>query len=171
MNRRPEWQPTIEEIRAYMRERWDEGVECPCCSQRVQLYRRRINRGMSEVLVAMARETIEKRVQLEHYPWIHVEHDLVEKGKAPRRARDFSLLRFWDLIEPNPATASGKSSGQWRLTPKGLWIVEHPRRELLAAFVEVFNDRKRGESKERISFATALRRPFDFELEVRSRAA
>lgn len=168
------WDSTLRELRDYIRERWREsdGVECPCCSQRVKLYRRTINRGQAEMLVALATETVRRRVQLEHYPWIHVEHEIIETGKGPARCRDWPLLRFWGLIEPKAGddAETRRNPGMWRLTPAGLWAVEHPKRPLLAEFVEVYNNAKRGESPEKRSLAQALRRPFDFE-EVRRRAA
>lgn len=160
------------EMRAYLYANWRDGVPCPCCDQRVQLYLRRINRGQAETLIALARETLARRINDRHFPWINVERDLVDEGKAPKRARDFSLLRFCGLIEPfDDGSSTKKATGDWRITAFGMWVVEHPRTELLPAYVEVFNGRPRGQSKKKRTLLDALRRPFSFEQEVLRRVA
>lgn len=165
----PEWTPTIEQIRAYMRENWEEGVACPCCSQKVKLYRRRVNAGMAEVLVALARETVRRRVNPQHRPYVHVERELVRGNELLECARDWTTLKFWVLIEPLGDGSARRTAGEWRITEFGLWVVSHPDRPLLHDFVEVFNDRPRGASEEKCSLLDALRRPFRWE-EVAGRA-
>lgn len=166
------WDSTLRELREYLRANYREGVDCPCCSQRVKLYQRRLNRGQAEMLIAIARETVRRRISPDHFPWIHVEHDLMETGRGPKRCRDFSVMRFWGLIEPfdsdDPFVTT--APGSWRLTKFGLWVVEHPDRPLLAEYVEVYNNRKRGESEKKITLRAALRRSFSLE-EVKGRAA
>lgn len=168
--RKPAWTPTIEEIRAYMRERWGEGVECPCCSQNVKLWKRRVNRGMAEVLVALARETVRRRISPDHRPYINVERDLIRGNEELQGARDWATLRFWNLIEPLGDGGSRKATGEWRITVGGLWIVSHPDRALLPDWIEVFNNRARGQSEEKRSLLDALQRPFSWQ-EVAGRAA
>lgn len=169
------WESTVKDVVEYLEENANSrtGVPCPCCRQRVKVYQRRVNRGQAEMLVAMAKETVRRRISPEHFPWIHVEHDLIETGKGPARCRDWALLRFWGLIEPMQGDEPEKrrNPGDWRLTKAGMLAVQFPKSELLAEFVEVYNNRKRGESKGKRSLCAALRRPFDFEAEVLKRAA
>lgn len=167
---RPEWTPTIEEIRAYMRDNWDEGVACPCCSQKVKLYRRRINSGMAEILIALARETVRRRIDPNHRPYIHVERELVRGNELLQGARDWTTLKFWGLIEPLGDGVARRAAGEWRITEAGLWTVSHPDRALLHDWIAVFNDRVRDRSDEKRSLLDALQRPFRWE-EVAGRAA
>lgn len=168
MIRKPEWIPTINDIREALRAEWDEGTECPCCSQRVKLYRRRVNSGMAEILVGLARETIRRRISPDHRPYIHIEQDLVRGNERLQGARDWSTLKFWGLIEPLGDGAARKAAGEWRITPAGLWVVEHPDRALMADYILVFNDKPRGQSEEKRSLADALQRPFKLEELVRA---
>lgn len=162
------WSSTVKDVVDFLEENADRGVPCPCCRQRVKVYKRRINRGQAEMLIAIARETVRRRIGPDHFPWIHVEHDIIETGKGPARCRDWALLRFWGLIEPMRASDAKKrrNPGDWRITPAGMLAVQFPRSELLASIVHVYNNTKRKESKGRTSLAKALGRPFDFEAEV-----
>ena len=170
MIRRPEWIPTIQAIREALRAEWREGTECPCCSQKVKLWKRRVNRGMAEVLVALARETIRRRSTPGHRPYVNVERDLIRGDEELQGARDWATLKFWGLIEPLSDGAGRRLAGEWRITEAGLWVVSHPDRPLLAEFVEVFNDRARSKSDEKRSLRDALQRPFVWE-EIAGRAA
>lgn len=170
MIRKPEWIPTINDIREALRAEWDEGTECPCCSQRVKLYRRRVNSGMAEILVALARETVRRRISVAHLPWVHVERDIVRGNEKLQGARDWSTLKFWDVIEPLDDGQGRRTAGEWRITEKGLWVVAHPDRPLLWDWIAVFNDRPRERSDEMRSLRDALQRPFSWQ-EVVGRAA
>lgn len=172
MIRKPEWIPTINAIREELRAEWEDGTECPCCSQKVKLYRRRVNRGTAEVLVALARETIRRRSMPEHRPFVNVERDLIYGNERLQGARDWQTLRFWgaDRAARRGPNSGRVSTGEWRITEAGLWIVAHPDRKLLAEYVEVFNNRRRGASDEKRSLLDALQRPFTWE-EVAGRAA
>ena len=166
----PGLEKTIGEGRAYLRENWEEGAACPCCSQRVKLYKRRINSGMAEILIAIARETLRRQIDPKHRPYVHVERELVRGNELLQGARDWTTLKFWNLIEPLGDGGTRRAAGEWRITEPGLWIVSHPDRPLLHEYVEVFNDRVRGRSEEKRSLLDALQRPFRWE-EVAGRAA
>ncbi len=172
MKRKPEWIPTINEIRDELRAGWEDGTECPCCSQKVKLYKRRVNKGMAEVLVELARETVRRRSAPDHRPYVNVERKLIYGNEELQGARDWQTLRFWGLIEAlDDGAASGrKSTGEWRITEAGLWVVAHPDRALLHDYVLVYNNRRRGVSDEKRSLKDALQRPFSWE-EVAGRAA
>lgn len=168
MIRKPEWVPTINAIREALREEWEEGTECPCCSQRVKLYPRTVNKGTAEVLVAIARETIRRRSSPDHRPWIAVERDLIRGNADLQGARDWTTLKYWKLIEPLDDGNGRRIPGEWRITPEGLWVVEHPDRKLLADTLLVFNDKVRETSEKKRSLEEALQRPFKREEVVRA---
>ena len=158
----PEWCiPAIGALRALLKAEWESGAACPCCTQTVKLRRRRVNRGMAEVLIRIYRETKRRRISSDHFPFIHVERDLIYGNQDLQGARDWQTLRFWGLIEPlagGPDTA--RVPGEWRITQRGEWVVEHPEKALLPEWIAVFNNRARAESPRKRSLRTALRRPF-----------
>ena len=100
--------------------------------------------------------------------WIHVEHDLVATGLAPRVGRDWSFLKFWNLIEPanRDPNPRAKKSGLWRLTPFGLEVFSHPRRELLRSYIETFDNQLKGQSPHFVSLVKCLGRDFDYREEI-----
>lgn len=100
---------TLDVAKQWLRKRADRGENCPCCGQRVQFYRRKINSGMARALIAMYRAA--------GTDWVHKPTALKGLGAA---ARDESLLRYWGLMEEESAVrADGGRSGWWRVTPQG----------------------------------------------------
>ena len=160
----PEWCfPAIHALRALLKAEWEKGSKCPCCEQTVMLRKRRVNSGTAEVLVEIARLTIKLRTKPDHFPFINVEREIIYGNEKLQGARDWQTLKFWGLVEPldGGTPDSSRVPGEWRLTPKGLWVVEHPEKDLLHSYVLVYNNKKRGESKTKCSLRDALRRPFD----------
>ena len=47
---------TLEQAKEWLRVRFNEGAECPCCLQHVKLYRRPITSSMAYVLILLHRE-------------------------------------------------------------------------------------------------------------------
>ena len=160
-----QWPPHLNrplgECRARIVEKAKAGVDCPCCGQRVQVYRRRFNAGMAATLLSMWRELVRRERAGNPSRWIHVEHDLVETGKGPKRARDFSVARFWGVIEPKARStrATGimaTATGYWTPTHLGIQACMHPRRPLLRKYCLVFNNEPQGFDGPEISLAQAL---------------
>jgi hypothetical protein len=91
----------------WLREQVDEGIHCPLCLQYAKVYKRAINSGMARALIVMYREG--------GRDWLHKPTVLRGLGAA---ARDESLLRYWDLVQPDP-----DRYGWWRVTPRGAAFV------------------------------------------------
>jgi hypothetical protein len=82
---------------------------CPCCEQRVQTYRRKIDSYMAACLVRMYRhapdgEWFDKREVLRGYL---------------TAARTEGLLRYWNLLDEATAEDLPRHVGMWRVTPDG----------------------------------------------------
>jgi len=103
-------QITLDQARDQVRAQWETGSDCPCCGQRVQLYRRKLNSSMAYALLLVVRDTTGD--------WLHVptHKDLARLGG------DFAKLRFWRLIEERSETndaSGGPHAGYWRVTFRG----------------------------------------------------
>lgn len=99
---------TIDQARAWLRERLRDGAECPVCTQRVQLYRRKLNSGMVHALFRIYQHNSTEWTRVQDMP------------NAPKGG-DYAKLRFWGLLEQNPARAEdGNSAGYWRVTADGV---------------------------------------------------
>ena len=103
---------TIKEAKAFLKENWaNGGTTCPCCSQPVKLYKKKLNFQMAKVLIDMYKTNKE---------WVHPIKDLTTING------DYAKLRFWGLLEPkvkednNPEV---KASGYWRITERGQLFV------------------------------------------------
>lgn len=106
---------TLEEAKQVLRDNWEDGVECPCCSQYVKLYKRRMNKQMAKSLVLLSNET----------GWFHLD-EAKDKRKFPTAlAVDFAKLRFWGLIEQAEGVRIDGStrSGFWRITNHGRMFI------------------------------------------------
>lgn len=162
-DQRPEWmQRTLGECRERIVAKAREGTACPCCGQRVQLYRRKFNSGMAATLIAIWRELVRRERRGVTDRWVHVEHDLVEQGLAPRRARDFSVARFWGVIEPKARAtrstgAAATDTGYWTVTALGRQLCLYPRRPLIRKYCLTFNNAPQGFDGPEISLAQALK--------------
>ena len=106
---------TIKEARDYLAGRMAKGATCPCCSQFVKLYTRKLNRPMVKALAAIY------QYKVRHEPvggWVHIPTQLPEL----QRSRDYPKLAYWKLLEDKPSDDFKKknSSGCWRVTKRGV---------------------------------------------------
>ena len=133
---------------------------CPCCGRYAKLYRRKLNSSMARFLVWLG------RVSGDGAPWV----DLADNCRAMLdngvviTGGDHGKLAHWGLVEQRPVedvTTTGKTSGQWRITPKGKAFlrgeIEVPRYAHL-----LFNDLV-GWGSERTDIHQALGEVFDYE--------
>lgn len=137
---------TVAEAKAYLRDRWLRGAECPCCRQRVQVYRRTITAGMALALLAFLRADGRRR-QTEPAGgdafdgFLHAEETFKNAVLLPRSARgDFTKLRYWGLIEgaEGEREDGSRRNGYWRLTDRGRAFA---RGELaVPKYVYLYND-------------------------------
>ncbi len=124
---------TLGYAKAYIKSFFDGGQStvCPCCTQNVKLYPRKITSVMADQLFVLFNNK---------NSWMRG-RDLQESVDGS--TRNYSLLRFWDLIE-------GGEDSTWAITDKGISFVrgeiEVPDRAL------VFNNKVIGYSEEMVSY-------------------
>ena len=143
---------TLAEARDWLRERIDEGEQCPCCEQLAKVYRRKIHAGMARALVMMFKaapvgEPIYK--------------PLVLRGVGAA-ARDESLCRYWGLIEPDEGRRDDTSSrtGWWKVTDKGglfvLGAITVPK------YARIYDGRLLNLTGDPVSIRDCLGKSFDY---------
>ena len=142
---------TIEEARQYISNNLG-GVECPCCDQRVQEYRRRLNSGMAYQLIKLLRLH-----RSTHKEWIHVTELGLNGGGA-----DFAKLRHWGLIREQDNTLfEKKNSGFWKIKPKGMDFIGGVTQ--VHKYVYLLNNKVTGFSDERIDIKQAIGKDFNYQ--------
>lgn len=108
---------TLEEAKDWLRARFEEGAECPCCTQLVKLYKRKLNSNMGAAMIALYQADL---VHPKH--WIHLKNYLLQRK---RYFSDAPALRHWQLIEEKPPDLDdGKPrAGYYRITDLGRQFV------------------------------------------------
>ena len=107
---------TLEEARAYLKEHWGKGVECPCCRQHVKLYKRKIYARLAYDLISL------HNLDRENNLFFHVR----DIGLPEAGGGDFAKLKHWGLVEEKPNEDDEKrTSGYWRITPRGRAFVRN----------------------------------------------
>jgi len=85
---------TLIEAKAWLDERIEDGVICPCCDQHAQVYKRKLNSAMACVLLLINRH--------KGGEWIHVPSYINAKVRSPAVAAairgDWAKLKHWGLI-------------------------------------------------------------------------
>lgn len=100
---------TLKEARGWLRDHLDEGAECPCCTQRAQVYRRKLHATMARDLIRFWRRF--------GRDWGH----LPDLGGHPG---DFAKLAHWGLIEEaDESRTDGGRAGWWRVTAQGVLFI------------------------------------------------
>jgi hypothetical protein len=81
------------------------GASCPCCTQHTKVYRRPLNANMARLLIAFYRAA--------GRDWAH-------RGIIEDKTGDLAKLRYWGLIEEDPAKREdGGRAGWWKVTDLG----------------------------------------------------
>lgn len=137
---------TLNEAKQYLRDNWEEGVECPCCTRRVKLNPYGMGQNKAWVLIQMYKIPKE---------WINVNKEIKPTG------RNWSECKHWGLIEAMPNDDPEKhTSGFWRLTDAGVRFVLG--QEDVPTKKGVFKDKVYKTSKERINIKEALGKKFNY---------
>jgi len=109
---------TVAEAKIFLRENWEEGINCPCCGQLVRKWRHSINSSIARTLIKML--LVETKTGNR---WVHIMNQI---GITTM----YSIATYWDLIEPleypkiDSLLDDKKSSGMWFLTEKGKLFVK-----------------------------------------------
>lgn len=144
---------TIQEGKDMLREKWEKGVDCPCCGQLVKRYSRSMHTMMAVALIALYRAWIDD----------HEYHHISEFAEY-RGIGDFAKLRYWGLIEEKEKGEGDdhkRTSGYWKITEKGELFVKGkisvPRR------VALFNQKFLGLEGDPMTIQEALGKKFNYQ--------
>lgn len=110
---------SLEEARIYVDRNASKGVICPCCSQYVRTYNRKMNSGMSIVLIYL--------YLTGRNDWIQVKQFLL--SMKYKNNHDWTLLKYWGLLEQKEKSPEDsdklKYLGYWKVTEKGRLFVKN----------------------------------------------
>lgn len=155
---------TIKEAKAYLRANWHDGIECPCCTQFVKLYKVKLNTGMAYVLIQFYKAYLFKKPMAQD-KWVHPIKDFKTING------DYAKLRHWGLVEKMPEEETEnkkttdqeddkKGSGYWRITEKGKLFVQKQIKVTSNALL--FNNKCYGVTGKDIDIVEALRNKFSY---------
>ncbi len=148
---------TLQEARDHLHSMWGkEAVSCPCCSQKVVMYKRKLNSGMAKALLLIYK--ISNGVD---FGFIHVQKEFKKIG-INAISVEYNKLAHWRLIEErkgdNPSGAN--RSGFWKLTPLGISFAKGG--SSVKETVHVFDAKVRGFSGEEIRITDAIKNRFSY---------
>jgi hypothetical protein len=107
---------TIEEAKMWVNQNSKIGCICPCCDRLIKVYKRKLNSGMSQELIALYELS---RNDLETIFFHHTQFAKVSGG-------ELSKLTHWGLVCEKPNSIQDKkTSGFWGITEKGIQFVEN----------------------------------------------
>ena len=146
---------TVRDVRAYLHDNVEAGVNCPCCGQFVNLYKRKLNSGMARNLIRIYKAT---RGNIKSY--IHVEDTL--RSHKDHSGHDWALLRHWGLIEEHQVEPrhGGKTQGEWRITAHGLAFVRNDTK--VSKHILIFNNKLQGFGSGTTNIIEALGSNFNY---------
>lgn len=133
--------------RDWTRKHAEDGVACPVCTQRVQVYKRKLNSGMARSLIAM--------YAIGGTDWVHV------PTAIGARSREEGKLAYWGLVEESltPRDDGGRA-GWWRVTTKGEAFVRMQLR--VPSHARVYNGNVLGLMGTYVTIADALGTKFNY---------
>jgi hypothetical protein len=107
----------LESARQWLRDNFESGAICPCCTRLVKLYKRKLSSGMARTLLIVYRAFQANRELV----WLDVT-DYLKQRKVIAANSNTALLRHWGLLEQAPETREDGSSrtGLYRITGLGI---------------------------------------------------
>ena len=107
---------TIQQAKDWVNTNNETGCICPCCDRLVKMYKRKLNSGMAQELIALY---ILSFNDLETKFYHHTNFAKVSGG-------ELSKLTHWGLVlEKQNNVDDKKTSGFWGITEKGIKFVEN----------------------------------------------
>lgn len=147
---------TLEEAKAWLRQRVQEGAICPCCTQLAKVHKFKFYSGTAMLIMRM-------RGMCDRSPdgWVHARRDFAAVGINIDHF-NFYKLKHWGLVVAKAASddEDKNSSGYWKLTPLAIDFIE--RRCAIPTHVYFYDDRVLRMSKERITIDEALGTKFSY---------
>lgn len=143
---------TLAQARAKLRQLVEEGEQCPTCTQFAKVYRRKIHASMAAALIAIYRATV-----MGSGEWIEISKVLPHKQVA-----DAAKLRYWGLVEEEPAVRSDGSerTGFWRITIKGIAFVRD--QGVVPKYARLYDGRCLGMDGDMVKISDCLGKKFDY---------
>lgn len=142
---------TLDEAKAWLRERLKDGAECPCCNQLAKMYARSLNANMAIFLIDL--------VRLSPSRW----GGWVNYKDCRFRGRDYNYLKHWGLAADQDEAGIEKShSGFWRPTQQGIDFVMH--RATVDSQIYIYDNRRFGQppTSKPITIQDALGTKFNY---------
>ena len=112
---------TINEGKEYLARHRDSGAQCPCCSQLVRVYKRKLHAEMCGYLYGLY--TLCAKID-RHYTTQEI---IQASGHLNRMGvtSNGTLLQHWGLIEKiDISNNAGAPAGSYRITPTGVMFME-----------------------------------------------
>lgn len=132
------------------------GVLCPCCNQRVKLYKRSLNSSMARMLIALSKINNGR-------DWTYIEDWREQSGLTLNGGGDYGKLAYWELIqqkELEPHVDKG-ASGLWRITSKGIDFVN--KNIKVPSHVLIYNNEIMGWSDKQVDITHCLGKKFSYD--------
>ncbi len=142
---------SLQQAKEDIRQGWrtQDGAICPCCNQKVKLYKRSIYAVPAIELINLY------HLDISHYGDYHHISSFCKEVPV------VSKLLFWDLVEERINEDSEKrTSGYWRITGKGVDFVEG--QTMVPKYAYVFNSMAYEYSVEKHSIQEALGDNFSY---------
>ena len=148
----------------------DRGVECPCCLQRAQRYRRSITSSMAAALIHihnyfLSEEKKAKRTEATPPEWLHVPGYLSRVyGGVGTRGGDWAKLKYWQLLDPKEDELRADGShrvGLWKITPNGRLFVRDALK--VPKYVYLYDGQINGTEGPQIGIKDALKTKFNYD--------
>lgn len=140
---------TIQDVKDFLNQNYKDGCQCPACGQNVKQYKRKLNSGMARVLIAM---------YMHGDGFFHVKDHLREKGI--KNTHDWTLMRYWKLIEEPLDSSVGQKVGLWKITERGKMFVRGTI--IVQKHIYLLNNNFRGFSEEETNIREAIGDHFDY---------
>ena len=140
---------TLEEGKDFLKENWEKGTTCPCCTQNVKLYKVKLKASMVLVLIDF--------YKMRDKNWIHPIKELRTING------DYAKLRHWGFLEKNTdnSNPNTKASGLWRITKQGEAFIEGTF--WVAEKVRLFNNKFYGFEGKGVGIKETLGNKFNYK--------
>ena len=96
----------------------DKGLVCPCCNSFTKVYKRKLNKGMVQCLIVLAKLT---KTSADNEGWVRIGKKFLAKEDCLEiHHKKYAKLRYWGLIEQKVTGNNQQTeTGKWRITKDG----------------------------------------------------
>lgn len=153
---------TLSEAQALVRSHWEDphGIACPCCGQKVYIYKRKLTGSMARALIALWQH--EETIPFGEYT--HIERLIKLQPRLSTAVRsNCTLPKHWGLLDQQPGVREDGSSrtGYFRLSSLGREFVTGGARVHLRACL--FNNKLIGMTGPQVTIQEVIGTKFDYE--------